>query len=742
MSHTVDDAQSVAESLPDAPAGVPTKQSYRSFKKKFAKLKVKFELQMRESESLIREGLRIEDLSKRIQEQNDQLLEVLLEFNDSLHVSPSLRYDLSAPDDDSFLPPPERDVPKSYSDPDVASSVLQDARARLAAGRMSSDAYREVEEDVKRGQAFAPQMQYTSLTKFPHSGPLQPENPDAYNPAQELGFLTPEYETEYCLTLDAQLGDEEALEQLVCIPKKPSLAERERDAALRSHVSVHNWLRQNQPQIFLQDNENASEKSGSRPSNLRTSKRAPAPSRKDEDLYDDDSILETASTSGGTKGKRKRDEDTGYRPKGGSSRSNRKKKDDENATPKRPSKRSSGVSATIFLPFMAITIHPPVVEDVDVPYPESDVDSMSVDSDGGVDLAAGDATRPSKRPRLVEGTNIGAGVLTPGEVVTDDPQWMRGHGTYTNPLSTSIIATVAGTVQKTNKLLSVQPLRARYTPEIGDLVVGRIVEVQSRRWKVDVAAPLLAQLPLSAINLPGGILRRRTSADELQIRTFFSEGDLVVAEVQTVHSDGGASLHTRSLKYGKLRNGVFLAVTGTGGSGASSSSVKGSTGAGSTSAGAGGATGVGGVVRSRRQVWTINTANGGGDVDVILGVNGYIWISKHADGAAAASSSTENVSITRMEEMVSSSIYSSQNDEIPPQTRREIARLAQCIRVLVNGGVRVDEETVMGAYEASLQVDLEVGDEEDEDDRGKEGREYLEGGKARRILDLVLQQQA
>lgn len=74
---------------------------------------------------------------------------------------------------------------------------------------------------------------------------------------------------------------------------------------------------------------------------------------------------------------------------------------------------------------MAITILPPVVEDVDVPYSDSEDDAMSVDSDGGVDLAAGDATRPNKRPRLVEGTNIGAGVLTPGEIVTDDPQWMR-----------------------------------------------------------------------------------------------------------------------------------------------------------------------------------------------------------------------------------------------------------------------------------------------------------------------------
>ncbi|KAL2219084.1 exoribonuclease complex, subunit Rrp4 [Thermoascus aurantiacus ATCC 26904] len=376
---------------------------------------------------------------------------------------------------------------------------------------------------------------------------------------------------------------------------------------------------------------------------------------------------------------------------------------------------------------MAITILPPVVEDIDVPQEDSDVESM--DSEGDIDMTT---ARRAKRQRLAK---RGTGIVTPGEVVTDDPQWMRGHGTYTTPYTTSIIATVAGTVHKTNKLLSVHPLRARYTPEIGDLVVGRIVEVQSRRWKVDVAAPLLAQLPLSAINLPGGILRRRTSADELQIRTFFSEGDLVVAEVQSVHSDGSASLHTRSLKYGKLRNGVFLAVTGTGGSGALSTMVKGGVVSSATAATAGS---VGGVVRSRRQVWTVNTANGGGEVDVILGVNGYIWISKHVD--ATAVSASESISITRMEEMVSSSIYSSQNDEIPPQTRREIARLSQCIRVLVEGGVRVDEETVMKAYEASLQVDLEMADDEEEgDERRRVGREYLGGEKARRILEFVLQ---
>lgn len=261
----------------------------------------------------------------------------------------------------------------------------------------------------------------------------------------------------------------------------------------------------------------------------------------------------------------------------------------------------------------------------------------------------------------------------------------RGHGTFMDEMSTTIIATLAGPLRKTNKLLSIAPLRARYTPEIGDLVVGRIVEVQKNRWKVDVAAPLLAQLPLSSINLPGGVLRRRTTADELQMRNYFQEGDLLVAEVQQVGAiDATASLHTRSLKYGKLRNGMFLAVSGTGGGG--------------------------GVIRSRRQVFTINSgAQGGGDVDVILGVNGYIWLSKHVEQEDVKIAG--GVSISNLDDVVSSVIYSSQNDDIGEGTRREIAKISECIKVLAEERVRVDEDSVTKAYEAAVDAELAGMDE-------------------------------
>ena len=63
---------------------------------------------------------------------------------------------------------------------------------------------------------------------------------------------------------------------------------------------------------------------------------------------------------------------------------------------------------------MAITILPPTVED-DAYYSSED---ESFDSDEDVDM--GNTTRPAKRPKL---SNIS--ILTPGELVTDDPQWMR-----------------------------------------------------------------------------------------------------------------------------------------------------------------------------------------------------------------------------------------------------------------------------------------------------------------------------
>ncbi|PHH76113.1 hypothetical protein CDD80_1781 [Ophiocordyceps camponoti-rufipedis] len=271
---------------------------------------------------------------------------------------------------------------------------------------------------------------------------------------------------------------------------------------------------------------------------------------------------------------------------------------------------------------------------------------------------------------------------------------MRGHGTYIPPQTNDITSSLAGTLTKTNRLLSVQPLRARYAPEIGDLVVGRILQVQPKRWRVDVAASQLALLHMSAINLPGGILRKRTETDMLQIRSFFAEGDLVVAEVQQLHADGVAALHTRSLRYGKLRNGVFVAVSGARGNA---------------------------VVRSKRQLWTVDDpAHGAAPIEITLGVNGYVWICKLAERVEPADGA-------RPDDAVSSNHYSSQNDAIDVATMREIARFRSVILALAEHDQRIDEDTVTKAYHEAV----DMGAESPDDDL------YFGGDRGRRLVAAV-----
>jgi len=65
--------------------------------------------------------------------------------------------------------------------------------------------------------------------------------------------------------------------------------------------------------------------------------------------------------------------------------------------------------------------------------------------------------------------------------------------------------------------------------------------------------PTLGRTPFSCSHqsvFPEG---SKLESDEFQMRNFFEEGDLLVAEVQAFFADGAMSLHTRSLKYGKVR---------------------------------------------------------------------------------------------------------------------------------------------------------------------------------------------
>ncbi|KAI0812554.1 hypothetical protein BC629DRAFT_1280262 [Irpex lacteus] len=260
--------------------------------------------------------------------------------------------------------------------------------------------------------------------------------------------------------------------------------------------------------------------------------------------------------------------------------------------------------------------------------------------------------------------DFSGGKLTcPGETVTSSQAFMRGHGTYVE--NDEVISSVAGTVERVNKLITVRAARTRYNPEVGDLVVGRITEVQPRRWKVDAGSRQDAVLMLSSVNLPGGVQRRKLESDELQMRTFFEEGDLLVAEVQAFFADGAMSLHTRSLRYGKLRNGQLVVVPP--------------------------------VLIRRLKSHFIALPCG---VDLILGLNGYIWVSKHVKESEQEGE----------EGFDAEAVYSSKNDDIDEATRSAISRVTNIIRIFAAHFTPLTDTILLEAYAWAVEQDIPVKD--------------------------------
>lgn len=194
-----------------------------------------------------------------------------------------------------------------------------------------------MEDSLRRCKDFKALKSYASLLETPYAAPVNmsvPEDPPETTPS---GFPAPREEAHYLENLDSYLNGVASTSRssgALAGRAADRSSERDRETALKNPVSVYNWLRKHQPQVFLQDNEPQAEKPSARSATSRASKRGSTAAVKQEpDLYDEDGIaIDMGSTS---RGKRKRDDDGGYRPKGGNGRPSKRKREDGSKKSKR-----------------------------------------------------------------------------------------------------------------------------------------------------------------------------------------------------------------------------------------------------------------------------------------------------------------------------------------------------------------------------------------------------------------------
>jgi len=301
-----------------------------------------------------------------------QLLDLLLDVNDSNKIPPSLRYDLRSPTPTiSDVPLLEPDQPTfEAQDVEGARRALMEARHEYEAGEITLADYQEQEAQLST-MINAPPVgprSFASLSKTTHTT-LESVDPSTMIPEKSLdifdevpmGYLDPSHEDEMLVTIDTFLATAPPDSQPF-LPRPPRLTdkEKEKDFQLRNPVSVYNWLQKHGTKVIPHDNEKEARHEDSHHAEAaalkpRPSPKAPSsvgtgstkPSRKrassalmpkqepEELLLDDEGfVIGGGEEPAPDKKKRKRDDDA-YRPKGGSSRARKRTKGSSGAVAKK-----------------------------------------------------------------------------------------------------------------------------------------------------------------------------------------------------------------------------------------------------------------------------------------------------------------------------------------------------------------------------------------------------------------------
>jgi hypothetical protein len=320
-------------------------------------MRVQFDAAMRLSDELIVREHRAKGTARRLREENDQLLDMLLDINEQPRAPPRLRVNL----DPSGIDAPVTGGP----DPEAVRQQLQDLRDAAARGELSPEEYTERADKLHNSQAIRQTLKPLAAldASVPHS-----TRDDAHRPVDGIdlsvhapGFMSPAHEEEYLAAMDQLLdqpGFDPAVHRGRPLPLASALPQlSDKQLTIKNPDSVYNWLRKHQPQVFLQDkdalhHENMSEKSAphkANPSHRKGVKResavagesTPGPREHNEE---DESALDAA------KGRRKTggggEDDTAYRPKGGSSRPTKRKREDGDTPGAKGKKKSRPSAAT------------------------------------------------------------------------------------------------------------------------------------------------------------------------------------------------------------------------------------------------------------------------------------------------------------------------------------------------------------------------------------------------------------
>ncbi len=145
-------------------------------------------------------------------------------------------------------------------------------------------------------------------------------------------------------------------------------------------------------------------------------------------------------------------------------------------------------------------------------------------------------------------------LVTPGDLLAEG-DYEAGENTYRE--GNKIYATRIGLLEYNKKKVYLVALKAFYVPKVGDLVIGRVMDISTNGWIVDIRSPYLAMLRASdALNRPF-----KPQKDDLT--SIFKIGDLLIAKIIAYDRTRNPLLTIQEAGLGKIEYGQIVKITPT-----------------------------------------------------------------------------------------------------------------------------------------------------------------------------------
>ena len=141
-------------------------------------------------------------------------------------------------------------------------------------------------------------------------------------------------------------------------------------------------------------------------------------------------------------------------------------------------------------------------------------------------------------------------LVIPGEVLAED-DFYSGRGTFKE--DGKICSSLMGLVSLRNKKISVIPLKSKYVPKKGDVVIGKINDVRFSMWGVDINSPYEGILPSSEV----------FGRDKKSLNKVFDVGDVLFLRVVDVDEVKKAKLGLKGRGMGKFKGGIIVEIAPT-----------------------------------------------------------------------------------------------------------------------------------------------------------------------------------